>query len=81
MCLPIFSICPAGFDHHSSGQLVSRVTYHVEQVAGAATKAVTIILREGLFVVGLVLYLLWTNWLLTLLFGRDSDYCRGSELC
>ncbi|MFB9867604.1 lipid A export permease/ATP-binding protein MsbA [Vreelandella sulfidaeris] len=56
------------FDHHSSGQLVSRVTYHVEQVAGAATKAVTIILREGLFVVGLVLYLLWTNWMLTLLF-------------
>nr|WP_298966878.1 lipid A export permease/ATP-binding protein MsbA [uncultured Halomonas sp.] len=56
------------FDHHSSGQLVSRVTYHVEQVAGAATKAVTIILREGLFVIGLVLYLLWTNWMLTLLF-------------
>lgn len=58
----------AFFDHHSSGHLVSRVTYHVEQVAGAATKAVTILLREGLFVVGLLGYLLWTNWLLTLLF-------------
>lgn len=56
------------FDHHSSGHLVSRVTYHVEQVAGAATKAVTIILREGLFVIGLIGYLLWTNWMLTLLF-------------
>ncbi|SHL97701.1 lipid A export permease/ATP-binding protein MsbA [Vreelandella subglaciescola] len=56
------------FDHHSSGHLVSRVTYHVEQVAGAATKAVTILLREGLFVVGLLGYLFWTNWLLTLLF-------------
>ncbi|WNL40379.1 lipid A export permease/ATP-binding protein MsbA [Halomonas sp. PAMB 3232] len=56
------------FDQHSSGHLVSRVTYHVEQVAGAATNAVTVILREGLFVVGLVLYLLWTNWMLTLLF-------------
>lgn len=56
------------FDHHSSGHLVSRVTYHVEQVAGAATNAVTIILREGLFVVGLVGYLFWTNWMLTLLF-------------
>ncbi|MGY4878126.1 lipid A export permease/ATP-binding protein MsbA [Vreelandella aquamarina] len=56
------------FDHHSSGHLVSRVTYHVEQVAGAATKAVTILLREGLFVIGLLGYLLWTNWLLTLLF-------------
>ncbi|MCL7928856.1 lipid A export permease/ATP-binding protein MsbA [Halomonas llamarensis] len=56
------------FDHHSSGHLVSRVTYHVEQVAGAATKSVTILLREGLFVIGLLGYLLWTNWLLTLLF-------------
>ncbi|RUR32413.1 lipid A export permease/ATP-binding protein MsbA [Vreelandella andesensis] len=56
------------FDHHSSGHLVSRVTYHVEQVAGAATKAVTIILREGLFVIGLIGYLFWTNWMLTLLF-------------
>jgi subfamily B ATP-binding cassette protein MsbA len=56
------------FDHHSSGHLVSRVTYHVEQVAGAATKSVTILLREGLFVIGLLGYLFWTNWLLTLLF-------------
>ncbi|WP_458527359.1 lipid A export permease/ATP-binding protein MsbA [Onishia taeanensis] len=56
------------FDEHSSGQLVSRVTYHVEQVTGAASNAVTVILREGLFVIGLLGYLLWTNALLTLVF-------------
>ncbi|SHF52295.1 ATP-binding cassette, subfamily B, MsbA [Modicisalibacter ilicicola DSM 19980] len=56
------------FDAHSSGHLISRVTYHVEQVTGAATKAITILLREGLFVIGLIGYLLWTNWLLTLVF-------------
>jgi subfamily B ATP-binding cassette protein MsbA len=56
------------FDEHSSGQLVSRVTYHVEQVTGAASSAVTVILREGLFVLGLLGYLLWTNALLTLVF-------------
>jgi len=56
------------FDSHSSGHLISRVTYHVEQVTGAATNAITIILREGLFVIGLIGYLLWTNWLLTMLF-------------
>lgn len=56
------------FDSHSSGHLVSRVTYHVEQVTGAATNAITILLREGLFVLGLLSYLLWTNWMLTLLF-------------
>jgi len=56
------------FDTHSSGHLISRVTYHVEQVTGAATNAITIILREGLFVIGLIGYLFWTNWLLTLVF-------------
>lgn len=65
------------FDAHSSGQLVSRVTYHVEQVTGAATKAITILLREGLFVIGLVTYLLWTNWMLTLLFLAVTPLIGG----
>ncbi|MFG6159745.1 lipid A export permease/ATP-binding protein MsbA [Halomonas sp. 1390] len=65
------------FDAHSSGHLISRVTYHVEQVTGAATKAVTILLREGLFVIGLVLYLLWTNWMLTLLFLAVTPLIGG----
>ncbi|WP_148254688.1 lipid A export permease/ATP-binding protein MsbA [Aidingimonas lacisalsi] len=65
------------FDAHSSGHLISRVTYHVEQVTGAATRAVTILLREGLFVIGLVGYLLWTNWLLTLLFLAVTPLIGG----
>ncbi|SER63925.1 ATP-binding cassette, subfamily B, MsbA [Vreelandella subterranea] len=65
------------FDHHSSGHLVSRVTYHVEQVAGAATKALTILLREGLFVLGLLGYLFWTNWMLTLLFLGVTPIIAG----
>ena len=65
------------FDSHSSGHLISRVTYHVEQVTGAATKAVTILLREGLFVIGLVIYLLWTNWMLTLLFLAVTPLIGG----
>ena len=65
------------FDDHSTGHLISRVTYHVEQVTGAATKAVTILLREGLFVIGLVLYLLWTNWMLTLLFLAVTPLIGG----
>lgn len=65
------------FDAHSSGHLISRVTYHVEQVTGAATKAVTIVLREGLFVLGLLGYLLWTNWMLTLLFLAVTPLIGG----
>jgi subfamily B ATP-binding cassette protein MsbA len=65
------------FDNHSTGHLISRVTYHVEQVTGAATKAVTILLREGFFVIGLVIYLLWTNWMLTLLFLAVTPLIGG----
>src|SRR5690554_5168761 len=65
------------FDSHSSGHLVSRVTYHVEQVTGAATNAITILLREGLFVLGLLSYLLWTNWMLTLLFLAVTPLIGG----
>lgn len=60
---------PARFyDQHSSGHLVSRLTFNVEQVTGAATNAVTVVVREGLFVIGLMGYLFWTNWKLSLVF-------------
>ncbi len=49
----------------------------MEQVTGAATKAITILLREGLFVIGLVVYLLWTNWMLTLLFLAVTPLIGG----
>ncbi|WP_444678066.1 lipid A export permease/ATP-binding protein MsbA [Halomonas sp. E19] len=65
------------FDAHSSGHLISRVTYHVEQVTGAATNAITILLREGLFVIGLLGYLFWTNWMLTLLFLAVTPLIAG----
>lgn len=68
-----FLVLPARFyDQHSSGHLVSRLTYNVEQVTGAATKAVTVLLREGLFVIGLMSYLLWVNWALAMIFVAVS---------
>lgn len=56
------------YDRHSRGSLVSRITFNVEQVTGAATKALKTILRESLVVVGLVAYLLYLNWQLCLVF-------------
>ena len=54
------------FDEHNSGHLVSRITYNVTMVTGAATDAIKIIIREGLTVIFLFSYLLWMNWKLTL---------------
>ncbi len=54
------------FDNHSSGHLISRITYNVTMVTGAATDAIKVIVREGMTVVFLFCTLLWMNWKLTL---------------
>ncbi len=56
------------YDISTSGRLVSKVTYDVQQISGAATNAVTVIFREGLTVIGLLIALFWTNWRLSLVF-------------
>jgi subfamily B ATP-binding cassette protein MsbA len=56
------------FDRHSQGVLISRITYNVEQVTGAATKASKILVRESLTVIALLSYMLYLNWRLCLVF-------------
>lgn len=56
------------FDENASGRLVSKLTFNVEQVAAAASNAITILLREGLTIVGLMIFMFYTNWKLTLVF-------------
>lgn len=53
------------FDDNNSGHLISRITYNVTMVTGAATDAIKVVIREGLTVVFLFGYLLWMNWQLT----------------
>ena len=54
------------FDNNNSGHLVSRVTFNVTMVTGAATDAIKVVFREGMTVLFLFGYLLWMNWKLTL---------------
>ena len=54
------------FDNNNSGHLVSRVTFNVTMVTGAATDAIKVVFREGMTVIFLFAYLLWMNWQLTL---------------
>ncbi|ALO46464.1 lipid A export permease/ATP-binding protein MsbA [Pseudohongiella spirulinae] len=56
------------YDANTTGRLVSKVTYDVMQIKGAATSAVTVMLREGLTVIGLLAWLFWVNWRLSLVF-------------
>lgn len=54
------------FDNHNSGHLISRITYNVTMVTGAATDAIKVVVREGMTVLFLFITLLWMNWKLTL---------------
>ncbi len=56
----------AYFDRNGVGQLLSRLTYNIELVAEAATNAITVIIRDTLTIIGLLSYLIYLNWKLTL---------------
>ncbi len=58
----------AYFDRHTSGRLVSKVTYDVQQIAGASSEAITIVFREGLTVAALMGLMFFIDWQLTLVF-------------
>ena len=56
------------FDSSMTGHLVSVITYNVQQVTEAGTKAVKILLQQGSLIIGLMAYLFYVNWKLTLFF-------------
>jgi ATP-binding cassette, subfamily B, bacterial MsbA len=50
------------YDRMSSGQLIAKLTYHVEQVADATTNVLTTLIKDGLTVIGLIGLMFWLNW-------------------
>ncbi len=56
------------FDDNNSGYMISRITHNVGQVAQATTDAVRKVVQEGLTALGLLIYLFYVNWLLSLVF-------------
>lgn len=59
---------PTGYyDNTTTGSLISKFTFNVTQVMGAATDAVSVLVKDSLAVLGLLAYLLWLDWKLTLL--------------
>ena len=50
-----------------SGNLISKFSFDVMQVAVAVTYVVTVLVRDSISVLGLLAYLLWLNWKLTLI--------------
>lgn len=60
---------PVSFhDKHSTGELISKVTYNTEQIKQATSKALAVLVREGVFVTGLVVMMFYYSWQLSAIF-------------
>jgi len=55
------------FNDNSSGRMMSRVVYDVGGVAGAATDTLTTLVKDSISSIGLLGWLLYLNWKLTLI--------------
>lgn len=55
-------------DKHSTGELISRVTYDAEQIKQASSKALAALLHEGALVIGMVAVMFYKSWQLSLVF-------------
>ena len=64
----ILNLPVAFHDNHSSGNLISKITYDTEQVEQAITKALLVLIREGAYVVFLLFVMFEASWKLSLIF-------------
>ncbi len=55
------------YDQSTSGQLMSKLLYDVEQVADAATDAVLTMIRDTLTIIGLLAWMIYLNGMLSLI--------------
>lgn len=54
------------YDRHSSGSIMSKVTYNVTMVTAAATETIMTLVKDSVTVIVLLAYALYLNWQLTL---------------
>lgn len=64
-----FAAMPASrYDTMESSALISKLTYGVGTVADSVTTSLKTLLQEGLYVIGLLVYIFWLNWRLASVF-------------
>jgi subfamily B ATP-binding cassette protein MsbA len=67
MFTKVLRLPPAYFDSVATAQLVTRFTNDVNNIAGASTSALTVVVRDSVTIAALLGILLWSNWQLTLI--------------
>lgn len=54
------------FDQNSTGRLLSRITYDSEQVAASSAESLIVVVRESIYLTGLVFVMFYNSWQLSL---------------
>jgi len=66
MFIRILTLPSSYYDNQSSGSLLSKFTYDVTQIKEAATNAITTLVRDSLSIVGLLGWMFYIDWKMTL---------------
>ncbi len=69
MCLPV-----KFYDANSIGLLVSKLTYDVERLSTVCTRSALNVVRDALTLIGLVGYMIYLDWRLTLVFAVVTPF-------
>jgi ATP-binding cassette, subfamily B, bacterial MsbA len=67
MFVKLVTLPSSSFDAKSSGQLIAKMISEAQQVLVAATNVITVLVRDSLILIGLIAWLFWINWTLTLI--------------
>ncbi|MDG4866407.1 lipid A export permease/ATP-binding protein MsbA [Guyparkeria sp. 1SP6A2] len=62
----VLHLPPRYFDRVPSTEVLTRLNYQSEQVSEAASKALTVLIRDSITVLGLLAWMLYLSWQLTL---------------
>lgn len=54
------------YDEHTTGNLISKLIYDVTQVTQAGTEVLTVLVKDSVTVVALLVYIVWLDWQLSL---------------
>ncbi|BFM09102.1 lipid A export permease/ATP-binding protein MsbA [Halioxenophilus aromaticivorans] len=65
------------YDSRNSAELVSLITFNINQVSNSASTAVKTVFREGFTVLALLAYLFYQNWQLTAIFLLVAPFMAG----
>lgn len=61
----ILNLPTSYYDAHATGIIINKVTHNVTQVTAAATKVLMVLVRDSVIVVGLLAYMLYLDWRLS----------------